>query len=698
MNQWSRLFFLIAAVLCSTVIADNSAGRLSGADLSAARRQFYKAVSDNSAAAKRKVVNISDSRMVHTSQEYIDNNDISVRLPSLAKAAQASPAIASQSAGPFEVGDTRLFFVRDVITDAEGYFRSLEILGKLIAQSAHANIWLLDDDDYHAKTETVHTDICHLTNITEGMALMIAESFDPIYEAMTDPVTGFAPHAGVVITTGMANMPQVGDIGGDGKINFLLYDIHGDGAVLPPGMSRSYTAGFFWTAEFTNNQGSALDMLHIDIGEGQGYEVFKAPADSERRLRFFSTLAHEFQHLLYYMYYGVYNSDNYTRFSWFNEALAELASAFYVNPGTEITDNSRILYAAQNSYDGFGGYRDFLNRANGLKNYGMERLFAHVMYKAYPQFPAGVYNYLRTTFPPAQNSAQMNANRSKVTNATIGDMLRSGMGGIGKGGLNSLETAYFLFMDSFAADGGTIYADAEYKTMKLYTSTARDHNIWYCRSRFVPTMLPSGGKTELKGYFRGYSGTPTWGATHDMKYKLEGSGNSETPFINIRISDDGTTGTHYYLACVSPLSPPYGAGDAEVYILTKGIEHSINTKGKDVYLLGATFFQDTESKVGYSWSAEGAAAVDFKGDKLRQKFSLRQHGRMLRIIVPGQHLQQNSHQQVMIFNIAGKRQKIKPVFCVDGTVLISLSNLAAGSYIVRVNGNQDSWNRRIIVR
>ncbi len=95
---------------------------------------------------------------------------------------------------------------------------------------------------------------------------------------------------------------------GDGKTDFLITDIK-DG--WQPG--GSYVAGFFFSWDQTNNNGSnQRDILYIDSYPGIFYNNTRDP---QRPL---STLAHEYQHLIHYNY----DRDEAT---FINEGLSEVA-------------------------------------------------------------------------------------------------------------------------------------------------------------------------------------------------------------------------------------------------------------------------------------------------------------------------------------------------------------------------------------
>jgi hypothetical protein len=80
--------------------------------------------------------------------------------------------------------------------------------------------------------------------------------------------------------------------------------------------------------------------------------------------------------------------------------------------------------------------------------------------------------------------------------------------------------------------------------------------------------------------------------------------------------------------------------------------------------------------------------------KSASDFTVHQNGRMLKITTQNQ----NTRPQLALFNVAGKRQKVKPTFQTDGTVSLSVSHLPPGLYVLRVSGNKESWQRKIMLK
>ena len=80
--------------------------------------------------------------------------------------------------------------------------------------------------------------------------------------------------------------------------------------------------------------------------------------------------------------------------------------------------------------------------------------------------------------------------------------------------------------------------------------------------------------------------------------------------------------------------------------------------------------------------------------KFTSNFTLHQNDRLLKITLSNKNLRP----QIAIFNLAGKRQKVKLTFHTDGMISVSLSNLATGMYILRIDSGKESWQRQVMVR
>lgn len=550
----------------------------------------------------------------------VDNRDIihipadSLPIPELVLGNGIAPfqLITEQYSGPFLEGNERYFRIMvDAATeDEKEAYRAVK--ARVVAQGGNSNVWVLDDMDFHAKTNSEHSDTnCTLSQVTYAQAKELATGFDGIYQRMTDPSTGFAEHR--LYEAAYTNMQYFGDLGDDGKVNILLYDIDssasGDGGYI----AGYFSAGDMFSAEpFGDGEMIyPIDMFHVDIGVGvnQGWE--KLNGDAQDKLSIYGTLAHEFQHMLFFEHFGAYRMSG--DYSWINEALSGLADMYYVQPGAELISLGRTAYAASNPYLG-SGYGDFFQFNNSLKNYGMGYLFSalyHNMMRG--TYAHNLYQFLTTggmanedgtvdsfynKFNYFNSNTKFGATEKDYPNALLvaGAMLKKGLQYPENTGYDlSLLTAYWTFMENFISDGGFIANANPYESYLSYKplrSTQKEHNLWDLRPRLgigglasitgIPT-LQNGENIILNGWqnSKGYS------ATHDMLYKL--ALDSKTEAISITINDWNNPNEHfarYYLAVPNDNA----AAGADVYELVPNESGLFRTNGKPAYLFAFTFF------------------------------------------------------------------------------------------------------------
>ena len=518
----------------------------------------------------------------------------------------------------FTVGETRLFYLIKpyLLPSSSPNYATLpdtiEITANLLGQGAHTNIWVLDDEDFHTKTGTVCAGAtCALQSLDIQIADDLATAFDTTYEAMTDPVTGFGPHAYVSVYS-LVESGMVGD--NDGKINFLMYDVNSAGGFFSIGDLMSKTA-----------KSNALDMVHVDCLGIDTPTVFD---------RAIGVMAHEFQHYLFYMHYGNFTphfTSGYESDLWINESLAQFAVVFYSFPGSDITDI--YWYTTINQY--FGA--DFVHFAN-MKNYGMGELFSRMHHQKYESFASKIYQYMQTRWPRAGNSSELLANTNSFSPTrpmqnAVGDFLHAATG-IGPGGEKSLEMIYFDFMENFGSDGGMVYGDSPVQSLKHIATSRPIDSLWAWRSvnglaqgRIYTDTLGSGSMTypfteafpQLASGGQVLLETPGLGsaATYEKFYVIGGS--SAAPVLTITAPDDGNERTRYYVVIpndpliVSTYTYSSGLLGADVYPLEKGVQTTFNTNlpaNQQAYLMVVTYYQDVNTTVQYSWAAVTATVTD----------------------------------------------------------------------------------------
>ena len=522
------------------------------------------------------VVFINDSKIIHVPQEYVEP----------AAPSRLRGTITPLSPGPFALNVERDFY------DLEGYTGVQT--AKLVKQGTNCNVWVVNDGiKYNYVTET---------NLNA-----IVTAFDGIYTRMTNTSTGLAPFVKITTTYpyNYSNLPEVGNIGNDEKVNILLYDIGNDGMSTNP-----YTGGFFNSGDFftyiTKGEDQVyqnhMAMIHMDIGTNQGY---KDLADDPNL--FYSTLAHEFQHMLFYMTAGYkMGEDQHNEYTWFNEALSALAEITYTTDG-ELLSTNRLIAASINSYGG-EGYGDFLHFNGSLKNYGMVYLHSLFMHRKTALSPTSygvnVYNSLKTA-SSFSNSASV-----------IGAAFKAALGSDDAAD-DVFRNQYYDFMEAFAADGGGSYT----KFVTPTPETGNYANLWAIRQALggnlfkvgssgeytilnhpaFPTISDNDGPIKLVGY---NDDSNLVSATHEMMYKI-GTATKDS----LEISIDGANSAAKYYVVVPADDTAEGA---TVTLIDTSNTNNVNYisvgAGKIAYLFVSTFKADvTTSTVAYNWID---AAVD----------------------------------------------------------------------------------------
>jgi hypothetical protein len=558
------------------------------------REDFFGADADESLSR----IYIGDGERVHTPPLYGERTGV-------------MPAdIEEQAHIPYAEGHTRWF--RNV-----HFMSGTGSQGKLVKQGTHVNIWVLNNTANPGQ------------NVVESNSVLLnrmVTDFDAIVSRMTHPVTGFGAFRDVRISTKWGNEPLVGDVNSDGRVNILMYN-----------MNQDNTGGYFYNVDFwTDNSNTPIALVHMNLSQSR-YNSFSAGVKNDALLDFYNTFAHELQHLLFYMYFDCYAPDP-GAYLWLNEALSELAGAFYAEAGAEVI-GARALRGAENEYRGGNfSYGDFTRFNNSLKSYGMGLLHSTLMHRRTGgTYATGLYNYFRTFLPPAANSSQYISNETKLAGTSMSSVVGSAFnsagltGSTGANGTAAFDLLYYLFMEAFAADGGTIINGANHLTpQKFYPNTDYSaFNLWGLRpalgastafpyinrayinqissydlsSRPALTALPSGSGVSLTGYDRTAS-SPA--ATHEMMYRLTWERPGSVG-LRIQISDSNPN-TRYYAAVPAEMPESVhnmqrGKLGAALYPLA--INNAVNeipNEGKPVYLFVVTLNRNLSGvPVTYSW-------------------------------------------------------------------------------------------------
>ncbi|MCL1844244.1 MAG: hypothetical protein FWF79_10570 [Defluviitaleaceae bacterium] len=482
----------------------------------------------------------------------------------------------------------------------------------LIMQGRRVNIWAAD-----ATMQIDGSILAHLDYIVDRMEV------------------SFAPFAGVRIYPPSPLKPIVGDVHRDGRINLILHNYTG--------------GGFFQSGDYHYIGGrTPIAAVHVHAG----FADSSSPRYDRNML--YNVFAHEFQHLLFHMYFSVYTlitsgmnpplTVTSGQFLWLNEAMSELAGFLYSSPGSETIMTGRAFSASGNSYaetslliNGVPPFGDFVNFNNSLKNYGMSMLYGILMHRAAENNPniavnytRSIYDFFRAQFPPSETPEGFWANQHRIQSATmpvwVGNAFNATGLTFGWSGMSAFQMLYFIFMENFIADGGEAVG---VPTFRFLNSNYSAHRLWGIRpslgtgsvfntstgNTFFPLThlsplpsLHSGGSVTLTGF----NGTAPLGATHERLYLLPGS--YENPFLNITLTDNAPNNTMFYVAI--PNDAPgavsdfgnrtLGSAGATVHQLnTNGMPNIIYTGGQNAYFFAVTLFRDVVGvQVNYEWLEE----------------------------------------------------------------------------------------------
>jgi hypothetical protein len=218
--------------------------------------------------------------------------------PQLSRTLQADGIAAPQARG--SIGDSKKFWVED----KNGKW--IQINGVLRATSAHAQVWIAEDNFDQGSTKDDDN------KLTQEQAQVLADTFAQIYGYETS-LFGFEYGGGVSSTD-----PTYGGIDGDPKIQILVYDISFDYA----DPKTSTVLGYFGAKDLYDQ--ATLDAYKVQTKSNQAelfyidsFEMDKRPA------LIYSTLAHEFQHMI--SFNEKYIKRGRLTELWYNEMLSMIA-------------------------------------------------------------------------------------------------------------------------------------------------------------------------------------------------------------------------------------------------------------------------------------------------------------------------------------------------------------------------------------
>lgn len=514
----------------------------------------------------------------------------------------------------------------------------------LVAQGEHTNIWIVNPDEYYsdyAGTFTMTSETLYnqgdVTG-TDAKTAQIAINADVIYEK----VTTIQEHAGVLVDAGYSNMPAFGDIDNDGRVNLILYDINSDAQ-----NSSSYIAGYFSMGDYmTDFTGIPIDALHMDIGIGQGV----SSTTGEIQEGFYGTFAHEFQHALFYTYFGGHVSDS-SQYTWVNEGLSGVADLYYSDYSTQTVpdpqnlDVGRVMYGTQNSYENGSTYGDFVNWAGTLKNYGMSYMMSAMMEERANGYINKAYDYFLTNLVDSSNATYTYNRLQSAVNYTgksvpgiWGEVFRTALGNsVDTSGLTSdevMEYVYTMYMESYMAAGGQVIDNGVITaTDRLWRNggslwSFRNGNRYYIGSgsyyngNDAYEQINSGGQITLVGY---PSDSADIQATHEMAYTLDQSSYSTDSKNILKINIPNTEKLKAYVALydTTNANPTYVSlgplnyatentnydptlDTADLYPIELGVDNYIEVDSAEItpHLFAFTYYKDVNTTVTYEWVDE----------------------------------------------------------------------------------------------
>ena len=250
------------------------------------------------------------------------------------------------------------------VDSAAGYVKKWATLR---AQGANCYIWVLDEcfDDTNASGKKINS----------AKAQDLATKFELMYQPIRDV---FGEESNEMInTSGLVDISSGSDTGK--KVNIVVYDIEGD---YEPGR-ESGTLGYFWakdyyTAAAAKESGDATIGL-TDCGKYfyvDSYFLNKAPE------MLYSTLAHEFQHMINFGQKTI--NHKVQSKTWSNEMMSMVCEDMvqdFLKVSEEASPISRLPYFCLGYYK--SGLTDWLSDANVAYSYAGAYAFGAYLARNY---------------------------------------------------------------------------------------------------------------------------------------------------------------------------------------------------------------------------------------------------------------------------------------------------------------------------
>ena len=360
----------------------------------------------------------------------------------------------------------------------------------LLAQGQYCNIWVWANDADRITPG--------MANLTQADAKALAAKFDLIYPAQTN-LLGFE-------YGGEPGQPSGGK-DGDPRVQILAYHM------LTSSGSSAGLAGFFWGKDF-------YSQSQLSTERTNEAEIFYIEEDAAKTMPdyIYSTLVHEFQHMIHFNQKTVKQGVSGSSETWYNEMLSLMTEDVMANligiPLTNSLNKLRVRVPTFLNYYDQIGITDW-SRIDSSPNYAMAISF-------------GAY-LLRNYGGPELLGKLVTNNRRNI------DSLNMALGEIYSGLTFQQVLARFgetlIFTEQTTDPGVVTYNKSVVQSITgvngTYTYTAEAFNVWSTFGSSTPYILPVNQKS-MRAYSMAVHQDSTWKSkTGSFTINLEKPGNPD---------------------------------------------------------------------------------------------------------------------------------------------------------------------------
>lgn len=259
----------------------------------------------------------------------------------------------------YSIGTTKKFW----IDDANGNFS--QKTATLVAEGDYSYVWVVND--VLSNSSTLKND----NKITTSQANLVAQKFDYIY----GPETTVFGETYKDIYNFIDSPSKSGLVPPEEKISILICDIFGDYSSNQSGG----ILGYFWNKDFFNDD--VTKSQGIRSNEAEIFYIDSHFLDAFTDMTY-STLAHEFQHMLNYVNKDIKHEKTPT--VWYNEMLSMVCEDLLQDfIGIEDKDSPRGRLPQFNYGYAFNGAEEWFNDANTLNSYAHAYAFGAFITRNY---------------------------------------------------------------------------------------------------------------------------------------------------------------------------------------------------------------------------------------------------------------------------------------------------------------------------